>query len=285
MQPQFLVCLDFSPTSLNALGFAARYARDYKGALHLVHVVNYPGIYSGAERRDLYEEEATEAANQRFEELRAEWESKVPSFQTEVLKGDPSALILEYADQIEADIIFVGVRGDRVSESPFMGEVALNVVRRSNRAVMVVDELPFDREGTPLALAPVNRRFGVRGLLQYLSENTIGFKAKVDLLNVFREGDSEDQTTRFLERKVTELEKAGIEVGEAVIVDGDEVSLAILSYMANTVQSYDLVLLENRDHAKFGELTIGGAMEDIILHCRQPVLCLRVTNPEEEPEE
>ena len=57
---------------------------------------------------------------------------------TELLRGDPAAQIVAYADLMDADLIVVGSRGHGAITSALIGSVSRAVLRESRRPVLIV---------------------------------------------------------------------------------------------------------------------------------------------------
>src|SRR4026207_1077235 len=110
---KILVPLDFSPASMEALDYAVWVARQFRAAIHLVHV--YPpdeaSSVSGAGHLLLRSAEAIERLN---EELTGIHRKHVPTFRPEnchVRVGRADQEIIGLAREIEADLIALSTRG------------------------------------------------------------------------------------------------------------------------------------------------------------------------------
>jgi nucleotide-binding universal stress UspA family protein len=56
----------------------------------------------------------------------------------EVLHGNPVAMILQKADQLDVDVIVMGAHGKGAVEYAFLGSTAEKVLRKTRRPVFVV---------------------------------------------------------------------------------------------------------------------------------------------------
>ena len=276
MHPRFLAATDFSESSYKALALAAHYARRYHGTLHVVHALYYPGHALGHEREDLFWEKATETANAQLAEAVGRHAKGVENIQTHLVEGSPAEAILPFADVIEADIVFAGTQGLRAAGDPFIGTEALRLLRHHKRPLMLVSQLPELREGLPRVLVPISRSHGVQGLTTFLKHNHMGFQGVFDLLHLVDEDGGSESAQHFLDRKIAQVQAAGATQvsGSLATFYADEISASINQYMRSVADPYDLLCAESRDPGTYGEMLVGGALEDIILHCKRPVLCL-----------
>ena len=81
--------------------------------------------------------DATEAAERTAEQLRA---AGVEPADVLVRSGRPVKTVLEVADEVDADMILVGSSPRRPIAQKLLGSVALELVQRSGRNVMVISE-------------------------------------------------------------------------------------------------------------------------------------------------
>jgi universal stress protein A len=118
LQPKFkiekiLVPLDFSPASMEALDYAVSLAKQFRAAIHLVHVhpPDEPASVPGAAHLLLQSAKATERLN---EELAGIHRKRIEPFCPEnchIRGGRPYQEILGLARELEADLIVLSTRG------------------------------------------------------------------------------------------------------------------------------------------------------------------------------
>ena len=58
--------------------------------------------------------------------------------ESKILHGDPASKIVKYADEIDADLIVMGSKGQGKLASVFLGSVSKHVVNNSKHSVLVV---------------------------------------------------------------------------------------------------------------------------------------------------
>jgi len=143
-QPAFkvekiLVPVDFSPASMEALDYAVSLAKQFRAAIHLVHV--YPpdeaSSVPGAGHLLLQSAEAIERLN---EELTNIHRKHAPTFLPEnchVRSGKPYQAIVRLAREIDADLIVISTRGHSGVKHLLLGSTAERVVRGAPCPVLV----------------------------------------------------------------------------------------------------------------------------------------------------
>ena len=133
-----LVPLDFSPASIYALHYAVWVAKQFRAAIHLVHV--YPpdeALARGAGHLLLQSAEAIERLN---EELTGIHRQHVPAFRPEschIRSGRPYEEIIRLAREMAADLIVLSTRGHSGLKHLLLGSTAERVVRSAPCPVLV----------------------------------------------------------------------------------------------------------------------------------------------------
>jgi nucleotide-binding universal stress UspA family protein len=137
---RILVPLDFSPASTEALDYAVSLAKQFRAAIHLVHV--YPpdeaSSVPGAGHLLLRSAEAIEHLN---EELTGIHRKHVPTFRPEnchIRTGQPYQEIVCLAREIDADLIALSTRGHSGLKHLLLGSTAERVIRSARCPVLVV---------------------------------------------------------------------------------------------------------------------------------------------------
>jgi nucleotide-binding universal stress UspA family protein len=145
-RPLVLVPVDFSVCSHEVAAEAARLASGVEGEVVFLHVVpTPPGLPDdvvvrpepGGPPVSVHEWLEAEAARELPVYLRSMNRLGVPA-RTAVRHGPVADLILETADQEDAKYIVMGTHGRRGLARMFLGSVAEQVVRRSERPVVTL---------------------------------------------------------------------------------------------------------------------------------------------------
>ena len=136
---KILVPLDFSPASMEALGYAVSLAKQFHAAIHLVHV--YPSDEAssvpGTGHLLFQSAEAIERLN---EELTGIHSKHVPTFRPEschIRGGRPYEQIVSVARELDADLIVISTRGHSGLKHLLLGSTAERVVRNAPCPVLV----------------------------------------------------------------------------------------------------------------------------------------------------
>ena len=134
---------DFSESSLEALKYAVKFARDFKARLILMHVVNEQIFSEGlslprlAGPEALGEELATEAGRQMRTLIPADVRAGL-DVEHVILRGMPFLEIIRYAKANEVDLIVIGTHGRSGMEHIIFGSTAEKVVRKAPCPVLSV---------------------------------------------------------------------------------------------------------------------------------------------------
>lgn len=147
-----IVPTDFSDASREALRMACAIVPAAEREIHLLHVIpdplRVPGLESSAGIESYAEVERAwkAAAQERLRNLVASEGLPADRVITTVLMGHPARLILDYAEQQDADLIVIGTLGEGAVSRFLLGSVAERVVRHAHVPVLTVP--PPDRANT-----------------------------------------------------------------------------------------------------------------------------------------
>lgn len=143
----FLVPVDFSVASEEALAYARRLAASTGSSLHLLYVVEttvYPSFYSIAGAGGVLTASAANAAPSRerltreLEELFGRTPGPDVPFEIEIEEGRPATRIVELAQAKSSDLIVMSSHGLSGLSHVLLGSVTEAVMRRANRPVLIV---------------------------------------------------------------------------------------------------------------------------------------------------
>ncbi|MCE4601237.1 MAG: universal stress protein [Desulfurococcales archaeon] len=141
MYKKLLVGVDWSEASLKAVEKAVEMAKAMGSKLVLVTVVPPPTVFLGEAMAPEVVDTTplVEATRRKLSELadRYREEHKVEVL-VEVIVGEPSESIVEYATEIEADLIVLGKRRLSGIERFILGSVTKKVVEKSPVDVLIV---------------------------------------------------------------------------------------------------------------------------------------------------
>ena len=136
MYDRILVPTDGSVGSAHVALQAIDLAETYGATIHVLHVVDESvrALVAGFGDEAAFEDRGREAV-ERVAKMARHHGIDV---ETAVESGDPAERIVDYADEIDADLIVLGTHGRSGVTRRLIGSVAENVVRQANPPVMTV---------------------------------------------------------------------------------------------------------------------------------------------------
>lgn len=139
----YLVPVDFSKTSLTALDYAVRLARENKMRIQLLHVIPAPPSFSMADEtagflRDYYDFSERNALKQ-LENLARRKNLRPGNYSFIITKrGDPARAIADQAKKARASMIIMGSHGRTGLKRLMLGSVAERTLRYAECPVLIV---------------------------------------------------------------------------------------------------------------------------------------------------
>jgi nucleotide-binding universal stress UspA family protein len=139
---RILVGCDFSPDSGLAFQYGLSLAQEFQSEVHLAHVIE-PAVYKNLLRLAIEEKEGyqKELRKKLREKLTAQVPEEVHNWCTPkiiLLAGQPHEELTKYAVVNEVDLIVLGVRGQSLVETMFVGSTTDRVVREAPCPVLSV---------------------------------------------------------------------------------------------------------------------------------------------------
>lgn len=135
---RILVPSDFSDASDRALEYARVLAARFGASLHLLHVVDDPFVADGL-AAEAYITETPSVRTAMLDDARARLQHRATGCSTtEAIFGRAATTIVEYAQQLEIDLIVMGTRGRTGLAHLLLGSVAERVVRKAPCPVLTV---------------------------------------------------------------------------------------------------------------------------------------------------
>lgn len=135
-----LLPTDFSEPSLTATRYALELARRFSSTLHMLHVIESPGIYV-----PIFEsyplpsnEEFEKYAQERLENWILPEDAEGLEIRRRWVHGVPFAEIVREAKELPADLIVMGTHGRNAVAQMLLGSVAEKVVRKAPCAVLTI---------------------------------------------------------------------------------------------------------------------------------------------------
>ena len=137
MYENVLLPVDGSEGSARAEDFALELAERYGGRVHVMHVIDTRLMSEPAlSSMELVTDEAEAAAKQLLREVAERATDEGIEVSTRCCHGTPHEEIVTYADEIDADVVVMGYRGQ--SHEQRIGSVVDRVLREIDRPVLAV---------------------------------------------------------------------------------------------------------------------------------------------------
>ncbi len=140
---RIIAAIDFSDANKPVVEVATKLAKALGEGLHLVHVVEAEPTYaaygfSPDEFPAMHEIqlESVTRAESKLQEIASE--VGLEGVQTKVLQGQPLYSLLEYAKEVDADMLVLGSHGHGFLGSLLLGSVAEGCVRKSQIPALIV---------------------------------------------------------------------------------------------------------------------------------------------------
>jgi nucleotide-binding universal stress UspA family protein len=131
----FLIPLDFSESSQQALEYAIKLAHQLQARLTLLHVVYLPPMVEVDLSTQLLEIDT--AARRSIETCCQRVQQAGLAGQTVVVQGVPWQEIVQHAKDLQADLIIMGTHGRTGLQHMLLGSIAEKVVRLAPCSVLV----------------------------------------------------------------------------------------------------------------------------------------------------
>ena len=135
-----VIATDGSQSARRGIRTALDIAERFDATVHALYVVDTNEIESSPEAVREQFDEAIQAAGEEALSFVTD-EASVPDVVTAVERGDPASTIIDYATDVDADVIAMGTRGRHGEHAFLLGSVAEAVVRRSPVPVLTVRQL------------------------------------------------------------------------------------------------------------------------------------------------
>lgn len=140
---KILVPCDFSEQAINAFRFAIDIARQSKGEVHLVHVIELPVLHDTVLMPVLSFEEALfeelrEKAEKQFKKLETKYNDDSIKIKSKVVFGATSRMVLDYIEENKIDLVVMGTHGASGVREFVIGSNAEKIVRRAPVPVLAV---------------------------------------------------------------------------------------------------------------------------------------------------
>jgi nucleotide-binding universal stress UspA family protein len=141
---KIVAAVDFSNATPGVVETAAKLANAFGAELHLLHVVEPEPTYTAYgftpdefPAMHAFQEEAKRRATRKLDELAAA-APPAPRAVSQLVEGSPLHSLLDYVNQVGADLVVLGSHGHGAIASLLLGSVAEGMVRKAVVPTLVV---------------------------------------------------------------------------------------------------------------------------------------------------
>lgn len=212
-----VVATDFSDFAERAVQRAARIARQHDAALHLLHVVRpldlFPSLTLTQEEVSAHDHDLLQIEQSRLGSMATSLASEL-GIRVEAYSrlGRPHSEIAAYAQEVSADLVVVGARGENTLMDLFLGSTASRLLRVAACPVLIVrkpGEEPYREvlaavDFSPVSAAVVGHALGLAGGARVRVLHVLGSEAEQRLRRARHE---QADITDWLARQRAEAEK------------------------------------------------------------------------------
>lgn len=133
--------IDFSELSMAAVPWAKRMAAVTNGTVHCVYTVEPPQVYSALDMAPAVPlptaDELNESAKQQLDTFASEELAGIAT-ETHVLIGKPAEQIVQYAKEVDAELIVMTTHGYSGLEHVVLGSTTESVLRKASCPVLSI---------------------------------------------------------------------------------------------------------------------------------------------------
>ena len=289
---------DFSRCAEQAFTHALYLAKRYQAELHVLHAPILHGVYGQPVEfgsvnvvtlRHQYEEAAKRQMAAMLEPYRPDQVKIVQVHR----RGDSAApVILEYAKELDIDLIVLGTHGRRGLKHLLLGSEAEEVVRLSSCPVFTIRERMEPRliEELDRILVPIDFSEHSKHALRYAKQIAASYDARLQLLHVIEKvihpsfyalgnlygdelmGSVQQKAKETLEQFLEETEGPELSA-EVHVIEGR--AAADITECAKELDS-DLIVIATHGLTGIEHLLLGGVTEKVVRHASCPVFTVTI---------
>jgi nucleotide-binding universal stress UspA family protein len=283
MYDKILFPTDGSETASEAFEYALSVASAHGATVHVLHVADSTVVSTtnlGHDVVDVLEREG----EQFVDELRERATDAGVSVVTDVQQGGPAAMIAEYADEYDIELIVMPTHGRSDLKRQLLGSVTERVLNTAPTPVLTVTPSEGERfvyppsslllptDGSQCAelaleeaIALAETTGAVIDLLTVVENTALG----LDVRSSVARDELEAQATEILDSGKASAEEAGIESVTTLVASGRPYK-EIHSYL--TENDVDLVVLGTQGETDFSQYVLGGVSDKLVRAALVPVL-------------
>lgn len=305
MYGTILLATDGSPHTQRAAEYVRTLADRFEADVHVLAVADI-GSVAGAFDAGGVEAELIDRLREQCQEWADATATDVAAAEADVVNGRPRRAILEYADDIDADLVAMGTHGRTGIRRFVIGSVTEHVLRRADapvltaRAEAVEDEgeepaeddggaaaSPFHPAAIDRVLLPTDGSPESESAVEHAAAVAEACDASVRVLSVVDTRamaaqselapsetvirSLEEQSTHAVETAAEQLEAAGVDVETDVIQGAPSETIC----EAAADGGADLVVMGTRGRSGLDRVLLGSVTERTVRHAPVPVVTVR----------
>lgn len=280
---KLLVPTDFSANAMKAVTYSAEIAKRTGAAIYLLHVIEpiTDRIRQPYALHERLEEEITSARLSELKTLKDTVSALYPgvSIETALSRGTVATAILDFAQNVRADIIVMGTQGASGLKEVFLGSVTGGTIGRTKIPVLAVPAEYLMEEPDAIVFA-TNRFEENRQVLDKIVELACLFNAMIHAV-IFVDTDTSDSADYidsrkklnnyidFLKHTYSNLSFTG------ELVNGKEFEETIEAY--DTKNEVDIIAMITYPKSFWEKLLKKSVTKKMALHSKIPVLAIPAT--------
>lgn len=266
---------DFSPSSLNAVNYAADLAAAIHGELLLLHIVQVPLAVSEVIVPEPAFEEMVEQANKDLDELKIRLTRKTKgkiSILSEVQMGEVEHRIAETSNDKKPFALVMGIKSGRSAVRFFIGSNTLSVERHLYCPVLIIPENIHFNGINRIALACDFENVAATLPFKTLQDWLSAFRAALDVIHVSKCKDDEPVLTGECISVHNHLNRFHPDFH---FLKGENMAVSLQEFVKQN--NIDLLIIIPRKHGLF-ELFNEKHARKIVTHQNIPVLSMHALN-------
>ncbi len=290
---RILWATDGSIEAQEALKYAALLAKEYSAEILGTYIssTKIKNLYSELYllRKKLFNNLVeTEELNfeARFNSLKSKLHSQGLDFKGNILRGEASTRIINFAQKEKVDLIVMGTRGHGLLDKMLIGSTTLKVLKKSKIPVLAFKRVEKKRAGIKNILVPIDVYEKKGAALEYAADLAAVINARVFVVYSIRMvghlytvpsvlNELIKDSSKELIKRVEEIKaKRGIHGSKAddlriktKVLHGTNPAVAIADYAL--AKNIDLIVINTHSRTGIKKLVLGSTAENVIKssHC------------------
>lgn len=287
MYDTILFPTDGSDTAASVIEYAIGVADEHDAAIHVLYVADTDRDSLANVRGEIVDS-LTQVGERAVAETAERVREHGVTVHTSVLQGDPSRTIVDYAGEVDADLLVMSTHGRRGVERALLGSVTERVVNTAPVPVLVVNP-DTDRARYPASdlLVPTDGSPGAERALAEGIDIAAATGATLHLLHVVETGTlGPDVRTVVQDEAVNERAEEIVEAARTTAEESvdDVVDSIAHGHAHRGIRDYtedediDLLVLGTQGQTEFGWYALGGVSSKLVRSSPVPLVMTRVVD-------